>query len=79
VLAVGRLLRSGLSNLTFRIMYEDLPDAREILQMCHDIYICREFDALDTEELLFWQLVTLFRSPQQLIELTRLRSDKKDV
>lgn len=72
VFAVGRFLRMMISDLTLRIMYEDLPEPDALLNMCTDILLAREFKDFETEETLYWQLITIFRSPETLIAKTRI-------
>ena len=75
VLTVGRFIRMIITDLTLRIMYEDLPNPDLILQLCLDILLAREFGEFETEETLFWRLITVFRSPQLLLELTHMKVD----
>ena len=87
VFAVGRFIRMMVTDLTLKIMYEDLPNPDPLLEMCSHTLLARyfffrsvaptlipnrEFGDFETEETLYWQLVTLFRSPADLMEKTRL-------
>ena len=72
VFAAGRFIRIILSDLTLRIIYEDLPNPDPIVRLCSDTVLAREFGDFETEETLYWQLITLYRSPQQLLEKTRI-------
>lgn len=71
VLAAGRFIRLMITDISLRIMYEDLPNPDPVLRLCRNIILAREFGDFETEETLFWQLITLFRSPEKLREKTK--------
>ena len=75
VFAVGRFLRIIISGLTTRIMYEDLPNPAPVLKICSDCVLAREFQDFDTEETLYWHLITLFRSPEALFQKTKIKRE----
>ncbi|KAJ4954572.1 hypothetical protein NE237_011355 [Protea cynaroides] len=70
VLAVGRFIRIQCSNLRMRIPYENLPSCERLLAICEDIYAARAEGELGVEEVLFWTLVKIYRSPHMLLEYT---------
>lgn len=71
VYAVGRLLRLSMSNLRTRIMYEDLPNTKRLVALCEDIYIARAEGELLLEGELYFAMISIYRSPQVLFELTK--------
>ncbi len=71
VLTGSRFLRMFLTGLTFKIPYEDLPSVDRLLDMCKNIVMVREFDEFEIEEVLYWQLVTIFRSSDMMIIMSR--------
>ncbi|MEW5302433.1 MAG: hypothetical protein WDW36_005220 [Sanguina aurantia] len=73
VYAIGRFLRLSVSNLRGRIPFEELPSTRRLVALCQDIYTARAEGALMLEEELFQVLVSIYRSPAVLFELTRRR------
>mmetsp|Transcript_25306 Transcript_25306/g.35023 ORF Transcript_25306/g.35023 Transcript_25306/m.35023 type:complete len:663 (+) Transcript_25306:146-2134(+) len=73
VLAVSRFLRLAVSNLYLKIPYEDMPDPSEIMNQCEFIYAARQTGDLDLEEELFWELIELYRSTEEI----KFRSDPK--
>eukprot|EP01135_Chromosphaera_perkinsii_P000950 Nk52_evm48s153 gene=Nk52_evmTU48s153 len=75
VLVVGRFVRLSLTNLYMRIMYEDLPNCDSVLRLCNDIYLVRENGDLAVEETLYKELVSLYRSPETLIEWTKRKKE----
>ena len=54
-----------------RIIYEDLPDPDMIMLLCDDIYMARESGDLVLEEMLFRELIMLYRDPAAIIEWTK--------
>ncbi|WOH04528.1 hypothetical protein DCAR_0623937 [Daucus carota subsp. sativus] len=72
VLAVGRFIRLQCSDLRMRIPYENLPSCDRLLAICEKIYAARAEGELEVEEVLYWTLVEIYRSPHKLIEYTKL-------
>lgn len=71
VLAVGRFIRYQLSNLRFRIPFENFPSCDRLLAICEDIYAARAEGEHELEEALFWTLIKIYRSPHILMEYTK--------
>ncbi|XP_043711782.1 piezo-type mechanosensitive ion channel homolog [Telopea speciosissima] len=71
VLAVGRFIRIQCSDLRMRIPYENLPSCERLLAICEDIYAARAEGELEVEEVLYWTLVKIYRSPHMLLEYTK--------
>ncbi|KAK6915539.1 Piezo non-specific cation channel, R-Ras-binding domain [Dillenia turbinata] len=71
VLAVGRFIRLQCSDLRMRIPYENLPSCDRLLAICEDIYAARAEGELEVEEVLYWTLVKIYRSPHMLLEYTK--------
>ncbi|KAK9292746.1 hypothetical protein L1049_020726 [Liquidambar formosana] len=72
VLAVGRFIRLQCSDLRMRIPFENLPSCDRLLAICEDIYAARAEGELGVEEVLYWTLVKIYRSPHMLLEYTKL-------
>lgn len=72
VLAVGRFIRLQCSDLRMRIPYENLPSCDRLIAICEDIYAARAEGELEVEEVLYWTLVKIYRSPHMLLEYTKL-------
>ena len=72
VYALSRLIRFSIYGIAARIQIDELPNVDYILDLCQDILVVREFGDHFMEETLFWHLISLFRSPQLLIEKTRI-------
>ncbi|XP_051118716.1 piezo-type mechanosensitive ion channel homolog isoform X3 [Andrographis paniculata] len=70
VLAVGRFIRLQCSDLRMRIPYENLPSCDRLLAICENIYTARAEGELRVEEVLYWMLVKIYRSPHMLLEYT---------
>lgn len=73
VLVIGRFVRMWLQGLSFRIMFVELPTPDFLLKLCLDIYLVRECLELKVEEDLFAQLLFLYRSPETLIKVTKMK------
>uniref|UniRef100_A0A6N2M9G0 Uncharacterized protein n=1 Tax=Salix viminalis TaxID=40686 RepID=A0A6N2M9G0_SALVM len=71
VLAVGRFIRLQCSDLRMRIPYENLPSCDRLIAICEDIYAARAESELGVEEVLYWTLVKIYRSPHMLLEYTK--------
>ncbi|PSS10163.1 Piezo-type mechanosensitive ion channel like [Actinidia chinensis var. chinensis] len=71
VLAVGRFIRLQCSDLRMRIPFENLPSCDRLLAICEDIYAARAEGELEVEEVLYWILVKIYRSPHMLMEYTK--------
>ncbi|KAI4329739.1 hypothetical protein MLD38_028089 [Melastoma candidum] len=71
VLAVGRFIRLQCSDLRMRIPYENLPSCDRLIAICEDIYAARAEGELGVEEVLYWTLVKIYRSPHILLEYTK--------
>ncbi|KAK3441684.1 hypothetical protein EUGRSUZ_B02004 [Eucalyptus grandis] len=71
VLAVGRFIRLQCADLRMRIPYENLPSCDRLLAICEDIYAARAEGELEVEEVLYWTLVKIYRSPHMLLEYTK--------
>ncbi|XP_024966702.1 piezo-type mechanosensitive ion channel homolog isoform X2 [Cynara cardunculus var. scolymus] len=70
VLAVGRFIRLQCSDLRMRIPFENLPSCDRLIAICEDIYAARAEGELGVEEVLYWTLVKIYRSPHMLLEYT---------
>uniref|UniRef100_A0A2P2M0W9 Piezo-type mechanosensitive ion channel homolog isoform X2 n=1 Tax=Rhizophora mucronata TaxID=61149 RepID=A0A2P2M0W9_RHIMU len=71
VLAVGRFIRLQCSDLRMRIPYENLPSCDRLIAICEDIYAARAEAELGVEEVLYWTLIKIYRSPHMLLEYTK--------
>ncbi|KAK3193919.1 hypothetical protein Dsin_025229 [Dipteronia sinensis] len=71
VLAVGRFIRLQCSDLRMRIPYENLPSCDRLIAICEDIYAARAEAEYEVEEVLYWTLVKIYRSPHMLLEYTK--------
>ncbi|KAK6911501.1 Piezo non-specific cation channel, R-Ras-binding domain [Dillenia turbinata] len=67
---VGRFIRLQCSDLRLRIPNENLPSCDRLLAICEDIYAARAEGELEVEEVLYWTLVKIYRSPHMLLEYT---------
>ncbi|KAK1398972.1 piezo-type mechanosensitive ion channel-like [Heracleum sosnowskyi] len=71
VLAVGRFIRLQCSDLRMKIPFENLPSCDRLIAFCEDIYAARAEGELGVEEVLYWTVVKIYRSPHMLLEYTK--------
>ena len=70
VLVVGRLIRGMMKGISMRIIYEDMPSVKTLVNLIHAIYVARESGEMALEEDLTLLLLQLYRSPEALITWT---------
>ncbi|XP_052747026.1 piezo-type mechanosensitive ion channel component [Bicyclus anynana] len=75
VFLASRVLRGFFSGIYTKIMFDDLPNADRVLQLCLDIYLVREALEMSLEEDLFAKLVFLYRSPETMIKWSRPKEE----
>lgn len=73
VYGIGRFLRLSMSNLRMRVPFEDLPSTKKLVALCQDIYIARAEGELLLEEELYNALISIYRLPTVMFELTKLK------
>jgi hypothetical protein len=71
VYAIGRFLRTNFEERSKFMPYEELPDTTLLLELCSGIYIARIQGLLETEYMLYYQLVHIYRSPELLLDVSR--------
>eukprot|EP01114_Cavostelium_apophysatum_P013947 TRINITY_DN3486_c0_g1_i8.p1 TRINITY_DN3486_c0_g1~~TRINITY_DN3486_c0_g1_i8.p1 ORF type:complete len:2315 (-),score=561.17 TRINITY_DN3486_c0_g1_i8:52-6996(-) len=71
VLSVGRFLRLWVSDLVKRIYIDEMPFVDDLMIMIEDIFLARQSGDFLLEEQLFRELITLFRSPERLMRMTK--------
>jgi len=72
ILAVANLIRGITSGLAHRIMFVVLPNPYDLLQLCHDVILARMDGDLLLEEELSNELIQIYRSPESIIDHTRI-------
>ena len=70
VYAVGKFVRIYFDKISTRIVYEELPNPRNLLQLCESIFLYRNFGKLDEEKELYMMLVKIYRSPESMMKIT---------
>ena len=71
VFLVSRLIRSLFDDVSFKVIYTQMPNVDKVLQLCLDIYLVRESREFTLEEDLYAKLLFLYRSPETLIKWTK--------
>lgn len=73
VLVVANAIRGMTSGVSRDIMFENLPDCDDLLELCKDIILARLDGDLLLEEELSNELIQIYRSPETIIEKTRVK------
>ncbi|KAF4683124.1 hypothetical protein FOZ60_009570 [Perkinsus olseni] len=79
VLTIGRFFRLVIQDSSKRIMFEELPSVTYPLQLCQGVQIARMRHSLEAERVLYYEVVTLYRSPAKLMSVTGSTSQMPDV
>ena len=79
VYAIGRMVRSGLGNTRYKIMLDELPDVKDIVEIIEAMHLARKSGQLQRETELHEMLLRLYRSPAVLLQITgeRLKEMRK--
>jgi len=70
---IGKFVRLFFSSISYRIMFDEMPNVNKVLKLCLEIYMVRESKELKLEEDLFAKLLFLYRSPMTLIKWTKYK------
>ena len=70
---IGKFVRLFFSSVSYRIMFDEMPNVDKVLKLCLEIYMVRESKELKLEEDLFAKLLFLYRSPMTLIKWTKYK------
>ena len=73
---VGKFVRLYFTSISFRIMFDEMPNVNRVVNLCLEIYMARESAELELEEDLFAKLLFLYRSPETLIKFTKYKKFK---
>eukprot|EP01105_Mastigella_eilhardi_P010937 TRINITY_DN2524_c0_g1_i4.p1 TRINITY_DN2524_c0_g1~~TRINITY_DN2524_c0_g1_i4.p1 ORF type:complete len:2370 (-),score=537.29 TRINITY_DN2524_c0_g1_i4:78-7187(-) len=73
VLTIATFVRSTIAGLSHVIMFENLPECDDLIQLCKDILLARQDGDLALEEELSNELIQIYRNPELLIEKTRVK------
>lgn len=70
---IGRFVRVFFSGMSEVIMFQELPFVDYVYNVCLDIYMARESHHFKLEEDLFAKLIFIYRSPETMIKITKLK------
>ena len=70
VIGIGRLVRSAFGGTRYRLAVDEMPDTRDLIDLCEGVYIARREGQLLRETELQETIVRLFRSSESLTRLT---------
>eukprot|EP00118_Oscarella_pearsei_P024120 m.299204 g.299204 ORF g.299204 m.299204 type:complete len:2308 (+) comp40787_c0_seq2:130-7053(+) len=86
VLVIGQFLKGHFRGISHRIIYEDMEDPQAIMNLCQNVFRVRALAAetedvresqkyLQLEETLVGELFVLYRSPEKILETTRMKEN----
>lgn len=78
VIAIGRFIRIVFDRLSQRVMYEELPNTKQLFELCEGIFIAQQEGDLVREKQLYDLLILMYRSPEALIKITGTRLQHKE-
>jgi len=70
VFAIGKFIRLFFDRISQRVIYEEMPNTDDLMDLCESIYIARAEGDLYNEQRLYELLIRIYRSPEILIKLT---------
>lgn len=70
VFAIGKFIRLFFDRISQRVIYEEMPNTDDLMDLCQSIYIARAEGDLYNEQRLYELLIRIYRSPEILIKLT---------
>lgn len=70
ILVIANYFRFMFQGSTNAIILNDIPFADPVLSMCNGVYKARRDGDLEMEECLFWLIIDLLRSPDEIKSLT---------
>ena len=73
VIAIGRFIRIVFDRISQRVMYEELPNTKQLFEICEGIFIAQMEGDLVREKQLYDLLILMYRSPEALIKITGTR------
>lgn len=69
-LGAFNIIRGFTAGSRYRIFLDELPDARDLVDLCDGVYIARRGSDLRREFSLYETILRLYRSPEALLALT---------
>lgn len=74
---MSRIIRGFFDDVSYKVIYTQMPNVDKVLQLCLDIYLVRESKEFALEEDLYAKLLFLYRSPETLIKWTKQNEDQQ--
>lgn len=78
VITIGRFIRIIFDRISQRVMYEELPNTKQLFEICGGIFIAQQEGDLVREKQLYDLLILMYRSPEALIKITGTRQQHKE-
>ena len=78
VIAIGRFLRIVFDKISQRVIYEELPNVKQLFEICEGIFIAQAEGDLVKEKQLYDLLILMYRSPEALLKITGTRLNHRE-
>ena len=65
-----RAVRGATQGSRYRLFLDELPDARDLVDLCNGVYLARHRSKFMRETELYETILRLYRSPEALLTLT---------
>ena len=66
----GPDVRAAFAGTRYHLFLDELPDCRDLVDLCNGVYMARRQSDLLRETELFESVIRLYRSPEALLTLT---------
>ena len=76
VCAIGRAVRSACGGSRYRMIFDEMPEVHDLVDLCEGVYIARHEGQLLAETELHETVLRLYRSPVSLLQLTGERLER---
>lgn len=63
---MGNVIRKAFTDQSVKIWLTDMPKSEQIIRICEGITAARIEGNLEREEILYWELIDIMRSPEML-------------
>ena len=74
---MGNIIRGVFTNQSSKIWLTDMPKSEQIIRICEGITAARIEGNLKREEILYWELIDIMRSPEMLKMISENYLDHK--
>ena len=70
VYTIARFMRLYFDKISTRVIYEEMPEPSDLIELCEGVYIYRNQGKLEKENMLYDLLIRIYRSPETIMKIT---------